>query len=103
MYHSLGCGHCPHCLSGEPVFCADEGAFGRTRDGCHADFRLAPARHCLPLPEELSFDVGAMLACTACTAFAASADSEPVCTRTPLKSSPSKWRAVTWRIIDKPA
>ncbi len=71
VYHSLGCGHCPHCLSGEPVFCAEEGAFGRTRDGCHADFMLAPARHCLPLPEDFSFDVGAMLACTACTAFAA--------------------------------
>lgn len=71
VYHSLGCGHCRYCLSGEPVFCADEGAFGRTRDGCHADFMLAPARHCLHLPDELSFDVGAMLACTACTAFAA--------------------------------
>ncbi|MFB3882978.1 MAG: alcohol dehydrogenase catalytic domain-containing protein [Armatimonadota bacterium] len=71
VYHSLGCGHCAYCLSGEPVFCAHEGAFGRTQHGCHADFMLAPARHCLPLPEEFSFDVGAMLACTACTAFAA--------------------------------
>jgi threonine dehydrogenase-like Zn-dependent dehydrogenase len=32
---------------------------------------LAPARHCLPLPEDFSFDVGAALACTTCTAFAA--------------------------------
>jgi threonine dehydrogenase-like Zn-dependent dehydrogenase len=71
VYHSLGCGHCPYCLSGEPVFCAEEGALGRTQDGCHADFMLAPARHCLLLPEDLSFDVGAMLACTACTALAA--------------------------------
>lgn len=71
VYHSLGCGHCPYCLSGEPVFCAEEGAFGRTRDGSHADFMLAPARNCLPLPEDLSFDVGTALACTACTAFAA--------------------------------
>lgn len=71
VYHSLGCGHCRYCLSGEPVFCADEGAFGRTRDGCHADFMLAPARHCFPLPDEFSFDVGAMLACSACTPFAA--------------------------------
>ncbi len=71
VYHSLGCGDCPYCLSGEPVFCADEGAFGRTQDGSLADFMLAPARHCLPLPDDISFDVGTALACTACTAFAA--------------------------------
>ena len=71
VYHSLGCGHCRHCLSGEPVFCANEGAFGRTCDGCHADFMLTEAKYCLPLPDELSFEVGAMLACTAGTAYAA--------------------------------
>ncbi len=71
VYHSVGCGHCPTCLAGEPVFCAQEGAFGRTRDGCHADFMLTDARYCLPLPEDLSFAVGAMLACSAGTAFSA--------------------------------
>ena len=71
VYHSLGCGHCRYCLAGEPVFCAHEGAFGRTRDGCHADLMLAPAAHCLPLPVQHSFAVGAMLACSAGTAFAA--------------------------------
>ncbi len=70
VYHSLGCGHCVHCLGGEPVFCDEEGAFGRTRDGCHADFMSTPSQYCLPLPEEFSFPVGAMLACTAGTAFA---------------------------------
>ena len=70
VYHSLGCGHCRDCLAGEPVFCAHEGAFGRTRDGCHADYMAAPARCCLPLPDEFSFAVGAMLACTALTAYA---------------------------------
>ncbi len=71
VYHSLGCGRCPYCLSGAPVFCEHEGAFGRTRDGSHADFMLAPARHCLPLPDDFSFATGAALACTACTAFSA--------------------------------
>ncbi len=70
VYHSLGCGHCRYCLAGKPVFCDEEGAFGRTRDGCHADFMLTPSRYCLPLPAEFSFPVGAMLACTAGTAFA---------------------------------
>ncbi len=70
VYHSLGCGHCRHCLAGTPVFCNDEGAFGRTRDGCHADFMAAPAVCCLPLPDAFSFATGAMLACSAGTAFA---------------------------------
>ena len=71
VYHSLGCGHCQTCLSGEPVFCADEGAFGRTCDGSHADFMATDARYCLPLPDAFSFAVGTQLACTAGTAFAA--------------------------------
>jgi (R,R)-butanediol dehydrogenase/meso-butanediol dehydrogenase/diacetyl reductase len=70
VYHSLGCGHCKFCLSGTPMFCRSEGALGRTRDGCHADLMTAPARCCLPLPDDFSFAVGAMLACTAVTAYA---------------------------------
>lgn len=71
VYHSIGCGHCEHCLAGTPNFCADEGAFGRTHDGAHADFMLTPERYCLPLPEDCSFAVGAQLACTAGTAYSA--------------------------------
>ena len=71
VYHSVGCGHCNVCLSGTPVFCENEGAFGRTRNGCHADYMLSEARYCLPLPDSLSFSVGAQLACTAGTAFSA--------------------------------
>ncbi|MDA0745250.1 MAG: alcohol dehydrogenase catalytic domain-containing protein [bacterium] len=71
VYHSLGCGHCEPCYAGTPVFCADEGAFGRTHNGSHADFMVTDARYCLPLPAELSFGVGAQLACTAGTAYGA--------------------------------
>ena len=71
VYHSIGCGDCAHCLSGEPVFCRHEGALGRTRDGCHADFMLTEARFCLPLPDDFSYTAGAALACTAGTAFSA--------------------------------
>lgn len=71
VYHSLGCGRCEPCLDGMPVLCEEEGAFGRTRDGCHADYMTAPAWCCLPLPDDCSFATGAMLACTAGTAWAA--------------------------------
>ena len=71
VYHSLGCGCCEPCLAGTPVFCDHEGAFGRTTDGCHADYLLTEAKYCLPLPDEFSFGVGAQLACTAGTAYSA--------------------------------
>ncbi len=71
VYHTVGCNHCAVCLSGTPVFCPEQGAFGRTRDGSHADFMVTEARYCMPLPDGVSFAVGTQLACTAGTAFSA--------------------------------
>ncbi len=71
VYHTVGCGHCAVCVSGTPVFCSNQGAFGRTRDGSHADYMLTDARYCMPLPDNVSFAVGTQLACTAGTAFSA--------------------------------
>ncbi len=71
VYHTVGCGHCAVCLSGTPVFCSGQGAFGRTRDGSHADYMVTDARYCMPLPDNVSFAVGTQLACTAGTAFSA--------------------------------
>ena len=71
VYHTVGCGHCAVCLSGTPVFCSDQGAFGRTRDGSHADYMVTDARYCMPLPDNVSFTIGTQLACTAGTAFSA--------------------------------
>ncbi len=71
VYHRVGCGRCADCMSGNDAFCYTSGAFGRTQDGSHADYMLADARHCLPLPDDISFAVGTQLACTAGTAFSA--------------------------------
>ena len=72
VYHRVGCGHCMDCRSGYAAFCDDvRGAFGRTQDGSHADYMLTDAHYCLPLPDELSFEVATQLACTAGTSFSA--------------------------------
>ena len=72
VYHRLGCGHCMDCRSGNAAFCDEgSGAFGRTQDGSHADFMLTDAPYCLPLPDDISFEVATQLACTAGTSFAA--------------------------------
>lgn len=69
VYHYRGCGHCKHCLGGNIMWCADRRGYGGPIHGSDADLILTDARNCLPLPTELSFAVGAMMACNAGTAF----------------------------------
>ena len=69
VYHWLGCGHCPQCLSGHLMWCDERRGYGGAIHGSDADLILTDARNCCPLPDELSFAVGAMMACNAGTAF----------------------------------
>lgn len=69
VYHYRGCGYCNHCLSGNLMWCDDRRGYGGPIHGSDADLILTDARNCLPLPAELSFAVGAMMACNAGTAF----------------------------------
>lgn len=71
VYHYLGCGHCKHCLAGNMQWCAERRGYGGPIHGADADFILADARNCLPLPAGLSFVHGALMACAAGTAFSA--------------------------------
>ncbi|MEE2657751.1 MAG: alcohol dehydrogenase catalytic domain-containing protein [Candidatus Latescibacterota bacterium] len=71
IYHRTGCGQCADCVSGYAASCSEGGAFGRTRDGSHADYMLTEARYCMKLPPALSFAAGTQLACTAGTAYSA--------------------------------
>lgn len=52
-----GCGHCTACRSGDRRFCPEQGyVFGG-----HADYVVAPAVCCLPLPDDLPFDQGVLI------------------------------------------
>jgi propanol-preferring alcohol dehydrogenase len=44
------CGTCDFCLSGSENLCIRAGFTGYTRDGGYAQYMLADARYCLPLP-----------------------------------------------------
>jgi threonine dehydrogenase-like Zn-dependent dehydrogenase len=65
VYHIAGCGHCWACRGGWMINCSSpqRAAYGWQRDGGHADFLLAEERTLLPLPDELSFVDGALVAC----------------------------------------
>ncbi len=71
-HHYYGCGSCNHCRSGWSQLCG-EGfvVYGVTGDGAHAPYMKVPARTLVPLPDELSFETGAAVACGTGTAYGA--------------------------------
>jgi S-(hydroxymethyl)glutathione dehydrogenase/alcohol dehydrogenase len=79
------CGRCAACLSGQMVYCADPAAKQRQRrrlslDGrpfrqylgvsALAELMVVDAHTLIPLPDELSFDAGALLSCCLTTGAA---------------------------------
>ena len=74
LYHISGCGVCADCQSGYMISCHaphHRAAYGWQRDGGHAEFLLAEENTCLPLPENLSYVDGALVACGFGTAWEA--------------------------------
>lgn len=71
VYHYRGCGHCKHCLAGNIMWCPDRRGYGWHIHGSSADYILTDERNCLVLPAELTYAHGALIACTAGTAFSA--------------------------------
>lgn len=73
QHHYRGCGVCPHCSTGWMQLCVEGVAevYGITGNGGHAKYMKAPARTLVELPEELSFETGAAIACGTGTAWGA--------------------------------
>ena len=72
-YHIAGCGACDNCRAGWMIGChsSNRAAYGWQRNGGHAPFMLAEERTLVPLPDELTYLDGAMVACGFGTAYAA--------------------------------
>ena len=71
-HHYKGCGVCNHCRSGWSQLCRNGmEVYGRTAHGSHAEYMKVPASTLVPLPEELSFEVGAAISCGTGTAWGA--------------------------------
>jgi threonine dehydrogenase-like Zn-dependent dehydrogenase len=72
VHHYLGCGVCKHCRSGWSQLCL-RGivVYGITANGGHAQYLKVPAVTLVPLPDELSFEVGAAISCGTGTAYGA--------------------------------
>lgn len=55
------CLHCEHCLNGDVYFCPELECIGVDRHGGNAEYLLMPEASCMPLPDDLSYDAGALM------------------------------------------
>ena len=58
---SLVCGVCRHCRSGRYNICDNLRVIGCQADGALAEYLLVPAAKVIPLPDDLTFEQGAMI------------------------------------------
>jgi threonine dehydrogenase-like Zn-dependent dehydrogenase len=61
VYLAIGCGHCEYCLSGYRMLCPDIKVVGFDVDGGNADYLVVPAVNCVKLPDEVSYEAGAVM------------------------------------------
>jgi threonine 3-dehydrogenase len=61
MESHLVCGHCHSCRSGNPHTCENTRILGMHIDGVFAERVAVPADICVPLPDEISLEIGALL------------------------------------------
>jgi threonine dehydrogenase-like Zn-dependent dehydrogenase len=72
VHHYSGCGRCKHCRVGWSQLCPHGIiVYGATGHGGHAPFMKVPASTLVPLPEELTVEEGAAIACGTGTAYGA--------------------------------
>jgi threonine dehydrogenase-like Zn-dependent dehydrogenase len=73
VHHYAGCETCPACRQGWSQLCetGNRTVFGITGHGAHAPFMKVPAFTLVPLPAEISFEVGAAISCGTGTAYSA--------------------------------
>ena len=59
----ISCGMCDHCREGDYLFCSRMKAVGTivAQDGGYAEYAVMPERHVFMLPDNVSFEQGAMV------------------------------------------
>ena len=63
------CGYCEPCRRGDGAFCENLSKYGSLRDGGNAEYVLVKETSCLPLPDDFSFDDGALIGDTLGTSY----------------------------------
>jgi propanol-preferring alcohol dehydrogenase len=69
VHYLVHCGTCEFCGRGLEQFCRSGQMIGKHRDGGYAEFIVVPAKNAFALPDEISFEVGAIMMCSSATAL----------------------------------
>jgi len=69
LHYLASCGVCSYCQRGNDQFCVSGKMMGKFRDGGYAEYVAMPARSVFRLPEEISFEEGAILMCSSATSL----------------------------------
>src|SRR5436309_10381681 len=69
VHYLVHCGSCGFCVRGLEQFCQSGQMIGKHRDGGYAEFIKVPGANAFPLPDEIPFEVGAIMMCSSATAF----------------------------------
>ena len=100
VYHIQGCGYCDECKKGFFINCQqpERRAYGWQRDGALAEYMVADVSTCIHLPDFLTYEDGAMIACGFGTAYqgllranVSGRDTVLVMGQKPWERKPSVW------------
>ena len=69
LHYLTVCGYCDQCIRGNEQFCDTGSMLGHYRDGGWAEYIAVPALNAVQLPDEIPFEHGAALMCSAATSF----------------------------------
>src|SRR5262245_44811219 len=69
VHYLVHCGNCEFCVRGLEQFCRSVQMIGKHRDGGYSEFIKVPGLNAFPLPDEISFEVGAIMMCSSATAL----------------------------------
>lgn len=69
LHYLVYCGQCEFCGRGLEQFCTTVQMLGKHRDGGYAELIAVPATNAFALPDEISFEIGAIMMCSSATAL----------------------------------
>jgi 2-desacetyl-2-hydroxyethyl bacteriochlorophyllide A dehydrogenase len=69
VHYLAHCGSCEFCVRGLEQFCRSGEMIGKHRDGGYAEFIKVPGRNAFLLPDEIPFEIGAIMMCSSATAL----------------------------------
>ena len=69
VHYLISCGCCDFCRRGHEQFCSKGQMIGKHCDGGYAEFIKVPGRNVFVLPDEISFELGAIMMCSSATAL----------------------------------